>query len=81
MSNSKYISVSCDLIDQIEINATQKSLINIKYKSEDKILIIQTRIKTWETKNKEEFLITESNQIIRLDRILELGDYTPKPFC
>lgn len=67
-----YEPVSCDLVDQIEILATERKKLEVLYMDGE---IEKTKaffLKTWITKNKEEFLVTESNIFIRLDQILSI---------
>lgn len=67
-----YIPVSCDLIDQIEIFATSKKIIKLVYIRNNKEVSKDILIKTWETSNKEEFLVTNQDDRIRLDHILSI---------
>ena len=66
----EYNSVSCDLVDRIEILATFKKSVKIIVDSPENI--IEGTIKTWFTKNKQEFLEMESGEQIRLDKIISI---------
>ncbi len=67
----KYQKVSCDFYDQLEAFATQKKELSISYWANDSLITNDIiTIKTLETKNKEEFLITTSGLRIRLDKIM-----------
>lgn len=75
MNDKEYKRVSCDFYDQLEIHASRKSRLKIKFVNEDEeTKELKTAIKTLETKNKEEFLVTESGHRLRLDRILGLSE-------
>lgn len=66
-----YKPVACDLIDQIEIWATYKKPVTIKYKdSEGKVKEITTLLKTWENDGSGEFLVAEGGLRVRLDEVL-----------
>lgn len=66
-------NISCNLYDELEIKATFGKNIDITYiNTAGKESNISTRIKTLETKNKKEYLITDSDEKIRLDHIINL---------
>ncbi len=77
----EYIPVSCDLLDKIEILATYKKQVLVVYADNDEFIEEQLTIKTWETSNKEEFLIAENGLKIRLDQIMSLNGETFKKTC
>lgn len=80
--NRKYIPVSCDFVDLIEIKATQKVLVHINYKDRSNTVhTLHTRIKTWETRNKVEYLITIENEEIRLDDVISIDGINSKNSC
>ena len=82
MDTSKtYIPVSCDLVDQIEILATSKKSIKLVYLKMNKEVAENIQIRTWETLNKEEFLITKQGDRIRLDYILSLNGISFENSC
>ena len=71
----KYNRINCNFYDQLEIFATFNKELNISYLDEDATVINDTiKIKTLETKNKEEFLITMLGRRIRLDKIVTISE-------
>ncbi len=81
-ASEMYIPVSCDFVDQIEILATKRKEVEVVYHdvaSEERIL--RTVIKSWETKKKVEYLITISDERIRLDRIKSIDGFTNEGSC
>jgi transcriptional antiterminator Rof (Rho-off) len=77
-----YIPVSCDFIDQVEIQATQGSEIELVYLDEtEQVVTVHTRLKTWETKDKVEYLITDDQLRIRLDRVKSINDFINEGGC
>lgn len=71
--NDKYVPVACEIVDHIEILATQRKTVEIEYKKGNNIASTAAVIKTWFTKGKEEFLETKLGKKIRLDSILKLN--------
>lgn len=69
-----YTCVGCEFYDQLEILAMRKNQVRIIYKNkENKNSTIVTYIKTLQTRNKEEFIVTLSGKEIRLDKIVEVS--------
>jgi len=83
MINHIYKPVSCDLVDQIEIKATFKEIVEIKYYSLNRTAIFsfKTKIKSWKTLNKVEYLVTNNDDLIRLDRIIQFGTFMNNNSC
>lgn len=77
----QYIPVSCDLVDQIEIKATNKSSVVIQYLNKGKEVVIEGVIKTWITRKHVEYLIMKDGTEIRLDRILLLDNQKFSATC
>ena len=77
----QYRPVGCDFVDQIEIFATQKKQVDVTYDNGNAIVTEQHVLKTWETKNKEEFLITVSGLRIRLDFIHAIDGHANSRIC
>lgn len=73
--NPSYKTISCSFYDLLLEKATLKEKIQLIYKpfGEEEISIYGIIIDVY-TKNKEEFLKLDSEQIIRLDYIISLGD-------
>jgi len=70
---SKYISIGCDLYDRLELLAMRSTKVVLIYKDEKGELIKEEHIiKELETKNKEEFLSTNSGLKLRLDKVMNL---------
>lgn len=76
-----YKPVACDLVDQIEILATQKKQVELSYHTGKSIVTEKHILKTWETKNQEEFLITRSGLRVRLDKIQSIDGHTNEGAC
>ncbi len=73
MKDKKYTCISCELYDQLELFSLQKKEILLEYYDEkNNIQKIETIITNLITKNKEEFLITDLEQKIRLDKIISI---------
>jgi len=66
----KYKPINCNYYDVLEGYATMRRELNIEYLNDKEELVIeQTRIVDFQTKNKEEFAVLASDKVIRLDRI------------
>ncbi len=71
----EYKRINCDFYDHFEIFASRKTWVYILLKDGSEF---NTRIKTLETSNKEEFAILNSGRKIRLDVIEELAELKAK---
>jgi len=70
---SDYQRVSCDYYDYLEMYAVQKKPLLLAYNDEHGATVKKhIQIKTLETKNKEEFLISTEGLRLRLDKIISL---------
>lgn len=68
-----YQRISCDYYDFLEMYAVQKKLLLLKYDDEHGATVEKhIQIKTLETKNKEEFMISTEGLRLRLDKIINL---------
>lgn len=77
-----YKAVGCDFMDQIEILASRGKEVELTYLNEIGIAHKTiTVLKTWETKEKEEFLITVDGLRLRLDYVLSIDGYTNSQSC
>ena len=77
MSEKEYKRVDCSLYDRYEALAVQGKLVDIKFRPDFEFNDMQAvKIKTLETKNKEEFMILETGERFRLDEILSLVEST-----
>lgn len=73
MSKKEYKRVDCSLYDRYEALAVQNKLVNIRFRTGSERVDLQAvKIKTLETRDKEEFMILESGERFRLDEILSL---------
>ena len=70
VKDDKYKRISCDVYDQYERMGVQKKTILLTVMGDMMVTQIEGKIKTLETKNKEEFMILESGERIRLDNII-----------
>ncbi|MEP7128216.1 MAG: GNAT family N-acetyltransferase [Chitinophagales bacterium] len=68
-----YSSIDCNYYDELEAMATLKKAVEIIYRNDIGVQIRTTEvIKTFITKNKEEFLQLENNLTIRLDKLISV---------
>jgi Rho-binding antiterminator len=76
-----YRPISCDIYDHIEIFAMRKKVVEIEYRDEaDQVHQINTRILDTKVANKEEFIVLENGQYIRMDYLVRIEDvYFPQP--
>ncbi len=82
MDKNSYIPIACDYVDYIEILAIRRTPVTIAYLERgEEILVEDDRIITWETKSKEEFLITKSGLKIRMDFIISINGQKPGDQC
>ncbi len=66
----EYKRVACSFYDELEILAMRRENVEIFFTQENgEDHLIHTKISNLNTKNKEEFLLTDSGHIIRLDKI------------
>lgn len=73
-----YIPVSCDVIDQIEILATQKNRVLVQVKFSKSSFHFSGIIKTWFTKDKVEYLQFRGGTYIRLDKVYQIDNILVK---
>ncbi|ADJ29647.1 hypothetical protein [Nitrosococcus watsonii] len=67
-----YIPINCNFHDRLEALATLRKQCQIVYQTADgKVIETLDTIADIYTKNKEEFTVLGSGEIIRLDRLLE----------
>ncbi|MFK8105280.1 MAG: hypothetical protein AB8G15_22400 [Saprospiraceae bacterium] len=72
---SPYQRISCDRYDQFEIYATFKKQLRVQYLGADaKPTTSEFKIKTLETKDKAEYLISDTGLRIRLDQIISVQE-------
>ncbi|WP_235295685.1 hypothetical protein [Portibacter marinus] len=76
-----YQPVDCNFIDQVEIMATRKLMVNIAFLHDDQIKTIYAQIKTWFTKEKVEYLETQDGMVFRMDEIIEINGVTNIQSC
>jgi len=76
-----YQPISCDIYDHIEIFAMRKTMVDVEYRDDsDQVQQLQSRILDTKVANKEEFILLESGQEIRMDKLIRLNDvYFPQP--
>lgn len=76
--DKKYTPVPCAFYDEFEAAAIKGQICEIVYLENDVEKIIKSKIINLQTKDKEEFVILENNQKIRLDFIQLLNGESPK---
>lgn len=70
----KYVPISCDFYDEIELLALRGSMCTVIFKNKnDESQTIESVIKNVFTKNKEEFLEMKNGDLIRLDRLISIN--------
>jgi Rho-binding antiterminator len=81
-SKSTYSPINCSFHDQLLELATFKPIVKVIYTNqENERITISVSIKDiYTAKSKEEFLVLSSGQEIRLDRIIQAGQYLPPDF-
>ena len=80
MKNNEYTPISCVFYDILEALATKGQLVTFVFLEENQVKRLQGIISTFQTENKVEYLILQSDQKIRLDTLIEvdgnkLSDY------
>ena len=75
----EYTPVSCSLYDRLEALATLGQSIQLKYKDQNEIFEIRTKIIDLVTQQKEEFMITSEQLCVRLDDIIAIDDQVVNP--
>ncbi len=77
MTKTDYKPIDCDFYDHFEIHAMRGTWVEIEYEEGRNIQSLIGKIKTLETKKKEEYVITDSGLRIRLDRVTKLIPLNP----
>lgn len=73
--NKPYKPVSCDLIDKVEIWATYKKDVLIRYKdAANQELEVKTIITTWTNDGTGEYILTKCGLRVRLDRVVSMAE-------
>ncbi|MEZ5003588.1 MAG: hypothetical protein R2730_11200 [Chitinophagales bacterium] len=71
----QYHPINCSLYDYLEMWAVKQTPIQLSYKVEGKLQILDNVIiHDLQTKNKEEFVYLRSGEVVRLDQILKIND-------
>jgi len=75
----KYIPIDCGFHDLLLDRATRRSVVELEYlDSNAQATTKATVIKDVYTKQKEEFLLMDDGEIIRLDQIVSVDGIKPK---
>lgn len=73
MKSKEYKRISCDLYDELEIIAMRQTAAKVVFINEDEQEeTLQTKLKTIQAQNGEEFLILENEEKIRLDKLVSV---------
>ena len=77
MKTQAYKAVACELVDHVEIIATTRRKVYLKYNStfQSASIEIRTTIMSWTTRNKVEYLLLSDGEEIRMDRIVILDEF------
>lgn len=82
MTPKKYQPISCDFYDELELLALRKTVATIVIRQEnDATKEIESRIKTFYTKDKEEFMILANGEEIRLDKLVSVNGIQLRNYC
>ena len=82
MQPEKYQPVSCDFYDELELLALRQTVAELIIRMEDGASQkLSQKIKNLQTRNKEEFLILENGQEIRLDKLISVNGIELKNYC
>lgn len=73
-----YKPIDCDFYDHFEIHAMHGTWLEITFDEAGQERKMISRIKTTETKDKEEFAITDNGLRIRMDRVKKLTPLNPR---
>jgi Rho-binding antiterminator len=74
--NQPYLPINCGFHDILLEKATLKIYCKIQYFSEiDEFITLNAVIKDIYTKNKEEFMLLATGEIIRLDKIVSVNEF------
>ena len=78
----KYIPISCDFYDEIELLALRKSPCKVIFRNEkEEEELIEGVIKNVYSKNKEEFLEMNGDFKVRLDRLVSINGMPLPDVC
>jgi Rho-binding antiterminator len=82
--SDKYIPINCEFLERLELWSLQKTNCNIIYQQGNfpRNIEINAIISDIISRNKADFLILDSGDEIRLDRIISVNSYElPKNSC
>lgn len=71
-NENQYSPINCDFYDHFEIHAMNQTWLQIKYDDSGNQESIYTKIKTLETRDKEEFALLLQGNELRLDKVVEM---------
>jgi len=72
---SAYVPINCEFHDVLEATATLRRIVTIRYRDEDGALrSVDARIVDFHAKDGVETLHLDDGTVIRLDRIVSVGD-------
>jgi Rho-binding antiterminator len=77
----EYQPISCSFYDRLEEAATIARVVKLKYFEKAELIEVRDKINTFKIRNKVEYLILDSGQEIRLDKIDSLDDIELKNHC
>lgn len=72
LTEDKYQPIDCNFHDILLDRATRKIKVNLKYLLDNQPIEKQVIFKDVNTKSKEEFLVLEDGETIRLDKIISV---------
>lgn len=76
--DDKYTRISCAYYDEMEAAAVKQLNCHIIYIQNDIEKSIDAKVVDFKTKDKQEFMVLDDGQEIRLDKILSFNGITPK---
>ena len=69
-----YQPIDCTLHDRIEAHATLHETVRIVYRDGDRVVEVTDRIADWFAKNGAEYMRIANGTVVRLDRVVSIGD-------
>jgi Rho-binding antiterminator len=81
-NNTPYTPINCSYYDRIEAAIVLRKKVSLVYRNDGgQPTTIETQLKDTLVKNKEEFLIIDGMEPLRMDRIVSLDGEVMPGFC
>lgn len=78
-----YLPISCAFYDELESAAVKRLDCEIVYLEDDKEKTVNAKVVDFKSKEKQEFMVLDNKQMIRLDKIVLFNGIAPsdKNYC